>query len=90
MYLAVSADFGDPALTDAFNTADQYGYFAGAGDINCDLGGAQVVGETAGDSLAASAIYFETVVEAAAFVVAYDARGHSVVGMGLVQTFCLD
>jgi len=42
------------------------------------------------DNYAVVGAYFDTALDAARFVVALDARGHSVLGMGLVQTYCLD
>jgi cell division septation protein DedD len=75
VYLAVADDFADPALDEAAATAQSYGFFAGATDINCDQGAAEAVGVAPGGS--------ET-------VLAIQARGHPVVGTGLVQTFCLD
>ena len=90
VYLAVAGDFADPALDEAAATAQSYGFFAGATDINCDQGAAEAVGVAPGGSEAVVGVYFDSELDANQFVVAIEARGHEVVGVGLVQTFCLD
>lgn len=90
VYIAVADDFSAPNLTDATAQAELYGFFAGTTDINCDQGAAEAIGVAPGGSEAVVGVYFETEPEATQFVVAWEARGHIVEGMGQVQTFCLD
>lgn len=90
VYLAVAGDFADPSLDEAAATAQSYGFFAGATDINCDQGAAEAVGLAPGGSEAVVGVYFDSEVDANQFVLAIEARGHAVAGVGLVQTFCLD
>jgi hypothetical protein len=92
VYLALSTDISGPEIADAIALLEDLGYVAGwaIGDLACDQGGAQAVGVDPSDGYAAVRAYFETVLDAARFVVALDARGHSVLGIGLVQTYCLD
>ena len=92
VYLAVSADISAPEIADAIALLEDLGYVAGwgSGDLACDQGGAQAVGVDPSDNYAVVGAYFDTALDAARFVVALDARGHSVLGIGLVQTYCLD
>jgi hypothetical protein len=90
VYLAVADDFGDSSLDEASSLADSYGYFAGVSDINCDQGAAAAVGVPSGGSEAVVGVYFDSELDANQFVLAYEARGHTVAGTGLVQTYCLD
>ena len=92
VYLAVSTDISDPEIADAIALLEDLGYVAGwgSGDLACDQGGAQAVGVDPSDNYAVVGAYFDTALDAARFVVALDARGHSVLGIGLVQTYCLD
>ncbi|MGD2101807.1 MAG: hypothetical protein PVG83_06175 [Acidimicrobiia bacterium] len=90
VYIAVADDFGDPSLDEASALADSYGFFAGTTDINCDQGAAEAIGVAPGGSEAVVGVYFETELDANQFVIAWEARGHTVAGVGLVQTFCLD
>jgi hypothetical protein len=90
VYLAVADDFGDPSLDEASSLAETYGYFAGVADVNCDQGAAEAVGVSSGGSEAVVGVYFDSEMDANQFVLAYEARGHTVAGMGLVQTYCLD
>lgn len=90
VYLAVADDFGDPSLDEASSLADTYGYFAGVTDINCDQGAAEAVGVSSGGSEVVVGVYFDSELDANQFVLAYETRGHTVAGIGLVQTFCLD
>ena len=92
VYLAVSTDISDPEIADAISLLGDLGYVAGwgSGDLACDQGGAQAVGVDSSDNYAVVGAYFDTALDAARFVVALDARGHSVLGIGLVQTYCLD
>ena len=92
VYLAVATDISDPEIADAIALLEDLGYVAGwgSGDLACDQGGAQTVGVDPSDNYAVVGAYFDTALDAARFVVALDARGHSVLGIGLVQTYCLD
>ena len=92
VYLAVSTDISGPEIADAIALLEDLGYVAGwgSGDLACDQGGAQAVGVDPSDNYAVVGAYFDTALDAARFVVALDARGHSVLGIGLVQTYCLD
>lgn len=92
VYLAAATDISDPEIADAIALLEDLGYVAGwgSGDLACDRGGAQAVGVDPSDGYAVVGAYFDTVLDAARFVVALDARGHSVLGLGLVRTYCLD
>jgi hypothetical protein len=92
VYLAVATDISGPEIADAIALLEDLGYVAGwgSGDLACDQGGAQAVGVDPSDNYAVVGAYFDTALDAARFVVALDARGHSVLGIGLVQTYCLD
>lgn len=90
VYLAFADDFSDPSLSEASALAESYGFFAGTTDINCDQGAAEAIGVAPGGSEAVAGVYFDSEIDANQFVLAYEARGHSVAGIGLVQTFCLD
>lgn len=90
VYLAVAEEFGGAELDEAVAQAESYGFFAGPGDINCDVGAAAAVGVPEGGSEAVVGVYFDGVVDASLFVVALADRGHDVVGLGRVQTYCLD
>ena len=92
VYLAAATDISDPKIADAIALLEDLGYVAGwgSGDLACDRGGAQAVGVDPSDNYAAVRAYFDTALDAARFVVALDARGHAVLGIGLVQTYCLD
>ena len=92
VYLAVATDISDPEIAAAISLLEDLGYVAGwgSGDLACDQGGAQAVGVDPSDNYAVVGAYFDTALDAARFVVALDARGHSVLGIGLVQTYCLD
>jgi len=92
VYLAVATDISGPEIADAIALLEDLGYVAGwgSGDLACDQGGAQAVGVDPSDNYAMVGAYFDTALDAARFVVALDARGHSVLGIGLVQTYCLD
>jgi hypothetical protein len=92
VYLALSTDISGPEIGDAIDLLEDLGYVAGwgSGDLACDQGGAQAVGVDPSDNYAVVGAYFDTALDAARFVVALDARGHSVLGLGLVQTYCLD
>jgi hypothetical protein len=90
VYLAVADDFGDPSLDEASSLAETYGYFAGVTDINCDQGAGEAVGVASGGSEVVVGVYFDTELDANQFVLAYEARGNAVAGVGLVQTYCLD
>jgi hypothetical protein len=92
VYLAMSTDISDPEIADAIALLEDLGYVAGwgSGDLACDRGGTQAVGVDRSDDYAVVGAYFDTPLDAARFVVALDARGHSVLGIGLVQTYCLD
>lgn len=90
IYLAVANDFDAAELDEAVAVADSYGYFAGVGDINCDVGAAAAVGVPESGSEAVVGVYFDGLVDASLFVVALADRGQDVVGMGRIQTFCLD
>jgi hypothetical protein len=92
VYLAVADnyEFDAPELEEAKDLAEMYGIEIGTGELACDHGGAEALGlDPDGDWAAVSAL-FESEADAKQFVDAFEARGHSVVGMGLVQTFCLD
>jgi hypothetical protein len=92
VYLAVATDYAAPEITDAIALMEDLGYVAGwgSGDLACDRGGARALGVDPSDSYAVVGAYFDTVLDAARFVVALDARGHPVLGLGLVRTYCLD
>jgi hypothetical protein len=90
VYLAVADDFDDPALEEATQLAESYGYFAGVADIGCDAGADVALGVEPGASQATVGVLFDSAVAASQFVVALDARGHSIAGMGRIQAFCLD
>jgi hypothetical protein len=90
VYLAVAGDFGAPELEEAKALADTYGLLDGEGDLGCDQGGAEALGLDPNDEWAVVSVYFDTEADARQFVDAFEARGHTVAGMGLVLTYCLD
>lgn len=90
VYLAVADDFAAPELEEAQQLADTYGLFAGFGDLGCDQGGAEALGVDASGQWAVVSVYFDTEADALQFIDAFEARGHTVAGVGLVETFCLD
>lgn len=90
VYLALADDFTAPELEEAQQLADMYGLFAGFGDLGCDQGGAEALGVDPNGEWAVASVYFDSEAEAEQFVDAFEARGHTVAGVGPVQTFCLD
>jgi hypothetical protein len=90
VYLAVADVFTAPELEEAQELADTYGFLAGIGDLACDQGGTEALGLDPNGDWAAVAVYFDGEAEAEQFVDAFEARGHTVAGLGLVETFCLD
>lgn len=90
VYLGVADDFGDPSLSDVSALAASYGFFGGTTDINCDLGAAELIGIAPGGSEAVVGVYFDNEADANQFILAWEARGHTVEGVGMVQTYCLD
>jgi hypothetical protein len=92
VYLAVADnyEFTAPELGEAQDLAEMYGIEIGTGELACDHGGAEALGLDPDEEWAAVSALFESEADAQQFVDAFEARGHSVVGLGLVQTFCLD
>ena len=92
VYLAVADnyDFTAPELEEAQDLANTYGIEHGTGELACDQGGAEVLGLDPNGEWAVVSVLFDSEADAEQFVNAFEARGHSVVGFGPVQTFCLD
>ncbi len=80
----------DATLADAVDVLDDLGYVSWPGDLWCDWGGYELLGLDSSEGLMAVGVYFDTEVDAMAFVVGLDARGIGVAGWGLVETYCLD
>lgn len=91
VYLAVSDDYADAELADATELARSYGYeFTGVADLGCDQGAAEALDLDPLASLATVAVFHDSEEDALQAVAAFEARGHSVIGMGLIQMYCLD
>jgi hypothetical protein len=91
LYLAVvpPGEYEAPELRAADAAAASAGYGeAGGGELTCDQGAAEALGRDP-TSLSA-AVYFATEAQAAEARAAFQARGHQVVGIALVTTYCLD
>ena len=89
VYLAVASPASD-AETRALEETDAYlrglGYEgSGIGSVGCDQGAAQSLGLDSGDNRVA--VYFDTQIDAQAFVAAYDRQD---LGATAVITYCLD
>ncbi len=89
VYLAVGVS-DDPALGEAALLLQDLGFRSGVGDLGCDWGAGELLGLDPTEFWDAVAMYFETEAHAEAFVEAMEARGHGVVGWGLVHTYCMD
>lgn len=90
LYLAVAPQYEAPELQGADAVAGEAGYSSGQGfsDLACDEGAAQALG-VSGTAYTVS-LYFETEAQAVQAREAFQARGHSVAGVALVTTRCLD
>lgn len=92
VYLAVADNynFTAPEIEEAQDLAGAYGISAGVGELGCDQGGAEALGLDPNGEWAAASVYFDSEADASEFVDAFEARGHTVAGMGPVLTYCLD
>jgi hypothetical protein len=91
VYLEVSDDAESPALAAAGQSVIEAGYsdaYYGGGQLGCDQGAPEALGFS-GDAHTV-ATYFETQAEAQQARAAFEARGHEVVGVAHVKTYCLD
>lgn len=88
--MADNYEFNAPELVAAQDLANTYGIEYGTGDLGCDQGGAEALGLDPNGEWAAVSVLFDSETDASQFVTAFEARGHTVEGMGLVQTYCLD
>lgn len=81
---------GDLVLGEAAQLLLNLGFRGGGGDLGCDQGARELLGLDPELFWHGVGMYFETEADAQAFVVAMEARGHSVLGWGLVYTYCMD
>ena len=88
--MAPAGQYDAPELqaADAARGEAGYGSGGGFGQLACDRGAPEALGRD-GTSIAAS-VYFRTQAQAQQARAAFEARGHSVVGVVHVRTYCLD
>jgi hypothetical protein len=84
VYLAAAPSDLDAAV----RVANDAGYQAGPGDVNCDEGARQVLGVP--DNTMVVGLYFDTQAQATQARAAFEARGHQVAGVAHIKVFCAD
>lgn len=89
-YLAVAPAFGDPALAEAAARAQAVGYTnvsERGGQLACDQGATEALGLDPEVDWYGTALYFATEADARLFEELFEPE---IVGIALVQTYCMD